>query len=252
MCVNGFPDRPPLRVGIDIADFLAGLNTTIAILAALNYREKTGEGQAIDISMQDCIWALTAIEYSADYFLTGKVPERTGNRTWAVVPSNNYQAKDGYIRISCTLRGQWDSLLKAMGREDLIGLEKYASLSERRKYVDEVDTLVESWTKTRSIEELMNELRSAHVPATPIPTFDQVANDPQLLSREMIVEVEQTISGKIKVPGSVFKMSKTPGEPGLPSPFLGLAEKATSFIFSGGLVGLLRMLSHLLTSYGPA
>ena len=221
MCVNGFPDRPPLRVGIVIADYLSGLYTTIAILAALHHREKTGSGQAIDISMQDCIWALTAIEHSHDYFLTGKVPERTGNRTWIIVPSNNYQTKDGYVRITVTLLGQWENLLKVIGREDLLGNKKYSSTNARVKIPDEVDNLVETWTKTLSTAEVVNRCNKADIPCTAIPSFEQVANDPQLLSRQMIVEVEQAVSGKVKVPGSVFKMSETPGEPDHCAPFLG-------------------------------
>jgi len=221
MCVNGFPDRTPLRVGINIADYLAGICTAMAILAALRYRDKTGEGQAIDMSMQDIIWSLVSIEHSPQYFLTGKIPERTGNRTWVIAPSNNYPTKDGYVRVSASLLGQWDSLLTAMGRQDLIGLEKYSSIEGRQKHIDEIDALVEGWTRTKSTEELIEISNKAHVPCTPIPSFEQVVNDPQLSSRDMIVEVEQPISGKVKVPGSMFKMSKTPGESRSQAPFLG-------------------------------
>jgi len=221
MCVNGFPDRPPLRVGIDIADFLAGIYTTMGILAALQYREKTGEGQSIDISMQDVIWSLASIEYSPGYFLTGKVPERTGNRTWVIVPSNNYQTKDGYVRINAGGLGQWEHLLTVMGREDLVGLEKWSSIAGRLESIDEIDALLEGWTNTLTTDEVMDVCRKASIPATPIPTFDQVASDPQLLSRDMIVEIEQPVSGKVKVPGSPFKMSKTPGDPMSCAPFLG-------------------------------
>ena len=80
---------------------------------------------------------------------------------------------------------------------------------------------MESWTGTRSVEEIVNTLRNANLPCCPIPSFDQVANDPQLIDREMVIEVEQSISGKVKVTGSVFKMSKTPGDNNFLAPSLG-------------------------------
>ena len=80
---------------------------------------------------------------------------------------------------------------------------------------------MESWTGTRSVEEIVNTLRNANLPCCPIPSFDQVANDPHLLKREMIIEVDQPVSSKVKAPGSVFKLSKTPGDVKLPAPTLG-------------------------------
>ena len=108
-----------------------------------------------------------------------------------------------------------------MDREDLIGVPKYSTQAERVSYRDEVDVIVSAWTKTKTVQEILNTLTDVGVPCSLLTTFDEVANDPQLLSREMIIEVEQPISGKVKVPGSVFKMSKTPGDAKLPAPFLG-------------------------------
>jgi crotonobetainyl-CoA:carnitine CoA-transferase CaiB-like acyl-CoA transferase len=80
---------------------------------------------------------------------------------------------------------------------------------------------VEEWTRERTVDEMIRQLMAADLPCAPIPTFSQVANDPQLASRDMVVDIEQLISGKVKVPGSVFKMSETPGDPTQPAPFLG-------------------------------
>lgn len=221
MCVTGFPDRPPLKVGIAISDFLAGNFTAMSILAALRYKDRTGEGQAIDISMQDCTWSLTAIEFSPDYFLTGKLPERTGNAITTAVPCNNYRTKDGYVRISAGFFGQWQTIATAMGKEELGRLEQYSSVAGRWQHLEEIDAIVEKWTETLTTDQVLDICRRNDLPCTRIPTFDQVANDPQLLSRDMVVEVEQVISGKLKVPGTVFKMSKTPGDATSPAPFLG-------------------------------
>jgi CoA:oxalate CoA-transferase len=222
MAVNGYPDRGPLRAGINIADFLSGIYTTIAILAGLHHRDKTGEGQSIDISMQDVLWTLVAFEHSPGYFLNGRLPERTGNRTLVMAPSNNYPTKDGgYVRVNASMLGQWQDLCRIMGREDLMGVDKYGSVKGRLENVDEVDALVEKWTKSHTTNEIIGLCRDGHVPCTTIPSFDEVANDPQLLSRDMIVEVDQLLSGTLKVPGTPFKMSKTPGDPIMSAPFLG-------------------------------
>jgi crotonobetainyl-CoA:carnitine CoA-transferase CaiB-like acyl-CoA transferase len=99
-----------------------------------------------------------------------------------------------------------------MGREDLIGEQRYATRENRTKNMEEVDGLVQAWCKGKTVEEIFAILKKFQVPCSPLPTFDQVANDPHLLSRDMIVEVDQPVSGKVKLSGSVYKMSKTPGD----------------------------------------
>jgi CoA:oxalate CoA-transferase len=248
MCVNGFSDRPPLRVGIVIADLVSGLYTTVAILAALQHRAETGQGQAIDISMQDCIWALTAIEHLPGYAVSGKIPPRTGNRTWLSVPSNNFPTQDGWVRIVASNPNQWDDLLRAMGRSELIGKPDYTLSYEWINRADEIDQMVGGWTRTLTTEETLSRCVEHDVPCARIPTFDQVVNDPQLLAREMIAEVAQSASEKVKVPGSVYKMTRTPGKPDrraaplgetndqVYSELLGLSEKEIKELAAEGVI----------------
>jgi crotonobetainyl-CoA:carnitine CoA-transferase CaiB-like acyl-CoA transferase len=219
--INGHPDTPPTKVGPAIADFLGGIFAAIAILAALQYRAKTNQGQFIDISMQDCIWYITAIQFLPSYLLTGQEPPRLGNRQIEVTPFNIYRTKDGYVVIGVVTVGQWHRLLDVIGRQDLKGVPEYASQVSRINHVEKVDSMVEEWTKQRTVDEIIEQLRAADLACSPVPTFGQVANDPQLASRNMQVDVEQLISGKLRVPGSVFKMSETPGDPTEPAPFLG-------------------------------
>ncbi|MBE0415997.1 MAG: CoA transferase [Dehalococcoidia bacterium] len=221
MSVNGYPDSPPTKGGGAIGDTIPALYNTISILAALHYRARTGEGQHIDISMQDCMWAILGPTEVSCYFRTGEDPPRMGNRERDVGPYGAYTAKDGYVVIAVVTVGQWQNFLRIIGREDLIGVEKYATQAERSKHMDEVDALVEEWTRERTMKEIVNTLNDAHLPCSPIPTFAEAANDPQILSRGMVTEVEQVISGRLKVPGSPFKLSKTPGDPTAPAPFLG-------------------------------
>lgn len=219
--VTGFPDSPPTKVGPAIADFMGGIFSNIAILAALQHRNRTNEGQFIDLSMQDCIWYITAMQFLPLYILTGQEPQRLGNRQIEVTPFNIYKAKDGYIVIGVVTVDQWHRLLEVIGREDLKDVPEYASQVTRIEHVEEIDAIVEKWARRRTVDEMIKLLRAADLACSPVPTFGQVAKDPQLASRNMQVEVEQLISGKLRVPGSVFKMSQTPGDPTEPAPFLG-------------------------------
>ncbi len=218
--VTGMPDTPT-KCAVAIADFSAGQFAALSILAAIIHRMKTGEGQVIDISLQDCVWLLTSIEFSPHYYIDGKVPPRLGNGHPAMTPGNLYPARDGSVIIATGALGMLERLYTAMGREDLIGTPLSSNQKERIKYREKIDAIMTEWTRTRSAEEIVNQLKKVDVPCVRVPTFDEVCNDPQLKSREMIIDVEQTISGKVKVPGSIFKLSKSPGNVDFPAPFLG-------------------------------
>jgi CoA:oxalate CoA-transferase len=211
MSITGYPDGEPLKAGCSLGDYMGGYNGAIAILAALYYRKVTGEGQAIDISMQDGIWAMVFPD-RANYFDTNIVPKRYGNKLSSSAPFGAYNAKDGSVVICTITDPQWQKVLQAMGREDLMSEERYSTREKRTKNMEEVDGLVQAWCKEKTVEEVFAILKKYGVPCSPLPTFDQVATDPHLLSREMIVEVEQPVSGKVKLSGSVYKMSKTPGD----------------------------------------
>jgi len=219
MSVISAADGPPTSVGIPIADMCAGLYTVISILAALQHRSRTGEGQYIDVSMQDCVWDLAGAQSAAIYFGTGEIPQRKTSRTFGTF--GVFPTRDGNVVINVVTTGQWERLLQVMGREDLLRVEEYADRTRRSENAEIIGDLVEGWTKPKTIDEVVKLLGDAHLPTSPVPTYEQVASDPHLLSRDMVAEVEQTISGKVKVVGSPFKMSKTPGDPTLPSPFLG-------------------------------
>ncbi|MBN1160687.1 MAG: CoA transferase [Dehalococcoidales bacterium] len=230
--VTGSPDNPT-RCGVSIADFASGFFTCLSVVAALHHRQKTGEGQIIDISMQDCIWQLTSIEFAPYYFLNGEIPPRFGNSHPAMVPCNLYPTKDGdRMFINAGVLAQVHRLYTAMGRQDLINSPLGANQNERVQHRAEIDEAIGSWTKTKTTKEIQEILKKADVPCTKLPTFEEVCNDPQLLSRNMIIEVDQPVSGKVKTTGSLFKLSKTPGKIDYHAPFLG---ENTQEILSGML-----------------
>jgi crotonobetainyl-CoA:carnitine CoA-transferase CaiB-like acyl-CoA transferase len=218
--VNGFPERP-VKCGVAIADFATGMFTALAIVAAYLHVQKTGEGQRIDMSLQDCVWQLSSIEWSPFYFIDGKVPVRTGNGHPKAVPGNLYPSSDGSVRIDCGALSQVQRLFRVIGGEELVNSPFSCNQAERIKHKDEIDALVAEWTQKRTAAEIVEQLKKIDVPCSIVPSFDQVCNDEQLLDRDMIIEIEQLVSGPMRVPGSVFKLSKTPGDVRLPAPFLG-------------------------------
>jgi crotonobetainyl-CoA:carnitine CoA-transferase CaiB-like acyl-CoA transferase len=233
MSVTGYPDGEPLKAGVSLGDYMGGYNGVIAILAALYYRTISGEGQAIDISMQDGIWAMVFPD-RADYFDTRIVPNRIGNRLSSSAPFGAYNAKDGYVVICTITDPQWQKVLQVMGREDLNGEERFATRENRARNMGEVDALVQGWSTGKTVEEIIAALKKFQVPCSPLPTFDQVANDAHLLSREMIVEVDQPVSGRVKLSGSVYKMSQTPGDRKMRVPAVGEHNEE----IYGGLLGM--------------
>jgi CoA:oxalate CoA-transferase len=218
--VTGTPEQP-MRCGVSIADFSSGMFTAFSIVSALLHREKNGEGQSIDISMQDCIWQLTSIEFAPYYFLNGQEPPRLSNGHSAMIPCNLYPTRNGRVFIAAGVLSQVHRLYTAMDRADLIDSPLGGNQSVRYPHRKEIDTAISQWTQTRTTEDIVAILKDASVPCSQLPTYSEVCNDPHLKSRDMIVEVEQLVSGKVKTPGSPFKLSKTPGKIDYPAPFLG-------------------------------
>ncbi len=221
MSVTGFPENPPTKCGPPIADLCGGAYTVIAILAALQHRNISGQGQRVDVSLQDCIWLMTAVEALAPYVLDGHSAGRIGNMHPSIVPWNNYHAKDGYIVLCIVTIGQWQKMAEVIGRPDLIEDPDTLPLASRVQRRDELDSIVAAWVKDRTVAEIQRLMDEASLPCAPVMDTGQLVNDPHIQSRQMVVEVEQALSGSLKMPGSVFKLSATPGDPLAPAPFLG-------------------------------
>jgi len=221
MSVTGFPENPPTKCGPCIADLSGGAYTVIAILAALQHRNSAGSGQRIDISLQDCIWLFTSVETLATYMLTGKSPGRIGNMHPAIVPWNVYHARDGYVVLCTVTIGQWQKLAETIGRPDLISDPDQCTMVVRVGRREELDSIVAAWVRERTVAEVQAIMDAVGLPCSPIMDTAHLVNDPHMKEREMTVEVEQLLSGPLKMPGTVFKLSETPGDPLKPAPFLG-------------------------------
>ncbi|MEL7566208.1 MAG: CoA transferase [Dehalobacterium sp.] len=221
MSTTGWPGEKPTRTGTAIGDVLAGLSLTIGILAALNNRYKTGKGQKIDVALVDSIVSsLEAINQI--YFCEGKNPERIGNRYEPVYPYDSFEAQDGDLVIGCGNDKLWQKLCEVMGKYQLANDKRFDNNYKRVQKHAELRPLVEDWTKEKTIDEAVELMLKAGIPSAPINTIERVTKDPHIAgAREMFVEIEHPVAGKLKVTGSQIKMSETKIAIRTPAPLLG-------------------------------
>ena len=222
MSVTGFADGPPTYVWPSIGDSGTGMHCVIGILAALVQRTVTGEGQQVEVSMQDAVVNLIRVSLR-DHQRTGKTMGRTGNQLGAGVPGTTYRCHPGgpndYVFVFAQQQ-MWHPLLRAMGRDDLIGDPRYETGEARSARRDEVNALVEAWTSERSKHEVMKILAGAGVPCGACLDTGEVLTDPHLLARDMIVEVEHPVRGPYLTVGNPVKLSASPTKIE-PAPLLG-------------------------------
>ncbi len=222
MSITGEPDGPPLRPGASLGDITAGLFTSVGILTALIERTKSGKGQMLDISMLDC--QLSILENAfARYFTTGEVPQRLGTRHPVYTPFQAFETKDGHIVVAMVggVRNQWPLFCAIIGRLELMDDERYQTGSLRTEHYNELEPILSEVMKTKTTAEWIEELSEVGIPCGPINTIDQVANHPQILHREMIVEVPHPKLGKVKLINSPVKLSRTPARVERTAPELG-------------------------------
>lgn len=222
MAVTGYEDQPPVKTGVAIGDFLGGVHLAAGVLAALFQRERTGEGQFVEESMHDAIFP-TLTSAIAAHFNDVDAPERTGNRHSGLArcPYNVYRAADGHVALYCSSNEHWRSLLGVLGREDLLGDPRYATNVERIRRLDEVDEMVEAWTRERSRDELAESLLAAGVPAAPVKGVEEVIYDPHLEARGMSVPMDHPAYGEIRVPGTPIRLSASAAPDVEPAPTKG-------------------------------
>ena len=208
----GFPDRPPVNPGsATIADYLAGLFAAFSTMVALEDRHRTGRGQCIDISLYEGIFRILD-NLASVYDKLGYVRERIGTGTTHLVPHNHYPTKDGqWVAIACTSDRIFQRLAKAMGREELATDPRYQTVAKRVEQRDEVDGMVSAWTGSLDRSELVSLLDSEEVPVSPINSIADIFQDPQFQARSSMIEIDDPALGKIKMPGVVPRMSRSPG-----------------------------------------
>ncbi len=222
MSVNGFPDGPPLRCGPWIGDLIPSLYGLSGVLAALVSREKTGLGERIDISMQDCGFSLIMDE-ALDLLVSKGIPTRQGNRNPRAVPWGIFPTRDGNIAICVYMNAGWKLLLEAIHREDCLQDPRFKDLGERLKNAAEIEAIVTGWSQNLTTEEALRPLREKKIPCDPVLEAKEVLDDPQLKSRGMIEELMHPSGGNtgVKTAGFPINFSEFPGGYPGPAPSLG-------------------------------
>jgi crotonobetainyl-CoA:carnitine CoA-transferase CaiB-like acyl-CoA transferase len=224
MNATGFPDLPPVKAGPAVCDFLAGVHLFGGILGALLQRERTGEGQLVEVAMLEAsvIALVSAIGALVDG--DGGVPARTGNRhpALAIAPYNVYPTRDGFVAIFTASERHWHSIARVLGRADLLEDPRYASTPARAARMEEIDAMVEAWTRQHTKDAVLAVLREAHVPCAPVRTTAEVVHDPHLGERGMWVEIDHPRRGKTRVPISPIRLhGSAPSTVARPAPLLG-------------------------------
>jgi CoA:oxalate CoA-transferase len=221
MSVTGPMGGEPVRVGTSVGDIVAGHQGAIGVLAALNYRDRTGEGQHVDISMVD---GLVSILENAvvRYSVSGEVAKPLGTAHPAITPFQGFKTKDDTWIITPVGNDiMWEKYCKAIGRDDLAGHDLYKTNELRTKNRDSLIAILEQEMLRKTSAEWIKIFDALGLPNSPLNTVDRVVDDPNLQYREMMVDVDQPGIGELKVAGSPYRMSKTPGAVRTHAPRLG-------------------------------
>ena len=220
MAITGEEGRPPVRVGIPLADLSGGIFACKGILAALFSRERTGEGRRVELSMYDSM--LNLLSYMATMWLTnGELPTRPGSSHDYTVPWQAFETKDGHVVVATRQEIFWRRLCDAMGHGDLAEHPKFSTNALRVQHRAELVPKLEAIFRSRTVDEWIAALRKADVPAAPVNNFDRAFAEPPVAEREMIVEYDHPEVGRVRLPGNPIKMSGVSGTISKPAPRLG-------------------------------
>jgi crotonobetainyl-CoA:carnitine CoA-transferase CaiB-like acyl-CoA transferase len=220
MGITGEKDRPPVKIGVAIADICAGMFATIGILAALTAREKTGRGQMIDTSILDGQVAWLSHQ-AGNFFATNRNPERLGSAHPTIAPYQAFKAADSYFVVAAGNDSLWKTLCEALGLSELASNPAFATNPDRVRNRDELARTLERFFASKPAKEWVEIIDKAGVPCGPIYALSEVFKDPQVLHRKMVETVQHPKAGAIKVVGVPIKMSDTPGSIRTAPPMLG-------------------------------
>lgn len=248
--LTGWPDRPPAGPFSAYTDYVAPRFNAASVLAALEYRRRTGEGQYIDVSQAEA--ALHFLGPALlDCTVNGVVQERIGNRDLNFAPHGVYpaQGKDRWIALAVETEAQWESLCAVMERPDLRQDGRFTTVANRLAHQDELDAAVGAWTVKLDAAQLETVLQARGVPAHVVSTMAELSNDPQLLHQRHFVELAHPTLGKTVVEAPRSRLSQTPAQVRYATPtlgrdnqhiltaILGYSEEKISEVTAGGALG---------------
>jgi crotonobetainyl-CoA:carnitine CoA-transferase CaiB-like acyl-CoA transferase len=225
MSMNGYPDKPPLRIGNSITDYMSGVLMVVAILGAMRHRDRNnGEGQYIDLAMYDA--GMTMLENSISrYNLTGEIGGLIGSHHPSASPHNVYRTADGFVTIIIIEDNSWKTLAHIIGRPELADDPEYSTIVQRLSRVPKVDEIVETWSKTKTSAEIMAIFKEKGLACGTVHNVAQVSEAEHSNARGMLVELQQPQMGPVKIPGCPINFSKTPVGQLNPAPLVGEHNK---------------------------
>jgi len=214
------PGASPQKAGVPIADILTGMYATNAILAAVIHRDRTGEGQSIDMALLDTQIAIMANASSA-YLCSGEIPKRLGNASATIVPYQTFPTSDSWIIVAAGNNSQFKHFVTVGGQAHLADDPRFNDNPERVKHRDQLIPLLEEMTRQKTKAEWIALLEQAKVPCGPINNFKEVFEDPQVKARGIELTVPHPAVGQMKLVASPMHLSKTPVDIRMPPPILG-------------------------------
>jgi len=220
--ITGYPDRPPVRPGIIISDYLTGVFNALAIMIALYHRDvHRGGGQWVDLALYESVFRILEHTLPA-YDRLGVVRGREGNRLRNSAPLDNWETKDGQtICIVAAGDGLFPRLARAIGRPELLADPRFSSLEKRAENGDAINAIVGEWCKQHTAEEIERVMLAAAVPVTRAYSIADIAADPHYAARADIVTVDDPVIGPLKMPAVYPRLSATPGRVDRGAPRLG-------------------------------
>lgn len=220
MSLTGEPDGPPLRCGVSFLDLSTGMMAAYGVMNALFHRERTGQGQKVEVSLFET--ALSLISYHAvGYLLAGNLPQRQGSGHPMIVPYQVFQTEDGEMFIVGSNQRLWARLCQALRRDDLLQDPRFASNMERVQHRHILIPVLQREIQKYPTAVLHELLDKADVPCAPVNTLDKVLTDPQTKAREMVVDIPHPLIPDLKLLGLPFKLSESPGDIRLAPPLKG-------------------------------
>ncbi len=220
--LTGYVGGPPMMAGFSYGDPNGGVHATFAVMAALLHREKTGQGQYIDLSQWEAAIMLLP-EALMDYSMNGTQPERMGNRDPHMAPHGVFRSKgdDRWVSLSVRDEAEWQRLCEVMGQPELSSDTRFASLAARKENEAALEEIVTAWTQERTADEATQALQNAGIPAYPALDALDMVNSPHVGARDYFVELEHPEVGTRRHMGIPWTMSRTPCEIRRPAPCLG-------------------------------
>jgi len=237
--VTGYPDRPPTRVGVSVGDSLAGMLGVIGTLMALLARERQpgSQGEDVDVALTEAVYSIME-SLIPEFSAYGSVRERTGNAMPGVAPSNTYRCGDGdWVVIGGNADAIFVRLMAAIGRRDLADDHRFRDNRGRAAHADELDAAIEKWTSTHTLDEVLDAMIAAGVPAGQTNSAADLIGDPHFRAREMLLEREVVVEEapeRVLFPGIVPRLTHMPGQVCWLGPELGQHNVEVL----GGLLGL--------------